>query len=63
MSKLSISLLENQYLSDIDLHIQPHCRTLLDSGTGTGKTHFTMEKLSEQFNQVVMLVPTQAKVM
>lgn len=63
VSKLSISLLENQYLSDIDLHIQPHCRTLLDSGTGTGKTHFTMEKLSEQFNQVVMLVPTQAKVM
>lgn len=63
MSKICISLPESQYLSDIEINIQPQHRTLLESSTGTGKTHFTMEKLNEQFSQVVMLVPTQAKVM
>ena len=63
MSKNVLKLAEKEYLTDLGLVIEPNQSTFLVAPTGAGKTTFTMEKLKAQFKLVLILVPTQAKVM
>lgn len=63
MSKKELQLRPNQYLSAFDIKIVPNKFTFLVAPTGAGKTTFTMEELKVQFKVVLILVPTQAKVM
>lgn len=62
MSKKSYQLKDGQYLSDLNLNIESQKNTFLIAPTGAGKTTFTMEDLGTQFELVIVLVPTQAKV-
>ncbi len=63
MSKIALQLSVNQYLTAFGIKIEPNKSTFLVAPTGAGKTTFTMEELKAQFKLVLILVPTQAKVM
>ncbi len=63
MSKISLQLSVNQFLTSLGIKIEPNKSTFLVAPTGAGKTTFTMEELKAQFKLVLILVPTQAKVM
>ncbi|WP_289349642.1 DEAD/DEAH box helicase [Acinetobacter nosocomialis] len=63
MSKFALQLSVNQYLTSFGIKIEPNKFTFLVAPTGGGKTTFTMEELKAQFKLVLILVPTQAKVM
>ncbi|MDC5040452.1 DEAD/DEAH box helicase [Acinetobacter baumannii] len=63
MSKIALQLSVNQYLTSFGIKIEPNKSTFLVAPTGAGKTTFTMEELKAQFKLVLILVPTQAKVM
>lgn len=63
MSKIALQLSVNQYLTSFGIKIEPNKSTFLVAPTGAGKTTFTMEELKAQFKFVLILVPTQAKVM
>lgn len=63
MSKIALQLSVNQYLTSFGIKIEPNKSTFLVAPTGVGKTTFTMEELKAQFKFVLILVPTQAKVM
>ena len=63
MSKKVFQLSPNQYLSTFGIKVEPNQSTFLVAPTGAGKTTFTMEELRDQFKFVLILVPTQAKVM
>jgi len=63
MSKTTLQLSVNQYLTSIGIKVEPNQSTFLVAPTGAGKTTFTMEELKAQFTFVLILVPTQAKVM
>ncbi|KAF1025693.1 MAG: hypothetical protein GAK29_01756 [Acinetobacter bereziniae] len=63
MSKKELQLCHNQYLTSFGIKIEPNKFTFLVAPTGAGKTTFTMEELKAQFKFVLILVPTQAKVM
>ncbi|MBH2030368.1 MAG: hypothetical protein I8H74_07860 [Moraxellaceae bacterium] len=63
MSKKVYKLKKDQYLSDLELKIIPNQSTFLVAPTGAGKTTYTMEELKAQYKLVIILVPTQAKVM
>ena len=63
MSKIALQLSVNQYLTSLGIKIEPNKSTFLVAPTGAGKTTFTMEELKAQFKFVLILVPTQAKVM
>lgn len=63
MSKKELQLCHNQYLTSFGIKIEPNKFTFLVAPTGAGKTTFTMEELKAQFKLVLILVPTQAKVM
>lgn len=63
MFKKVLELAETEYLTDLDLVIEPNQSTFLVAPTGAGKTTFTMEALKSQFKVLLILVPTQAKVM
>lgn len=63
MSKITLQLSVNQYLTSIGIKVEPNQSTFLVAPTGAGKTTFTMEELKVQFTFVLILVPTQAKVM
>jgi len=63
MSKKELQLCHNQYLTSLGIKIEPNQSTFLVAPTGGGKTTFTMEELKAQFKFVLILVPTQAKVM
>ena len=52
-----------QYLNSIGIKVEPNQSTFLVAPTGAGKTTLTMEELKTQDKSVVILVPTQAKVM
>lgn len=62
MSKNLYQLKDKQYLSDLNLKIEHQKNIFLIAPTGSGKTTFTMHDLGTQFNLVIVLVPTQAKV-
>lgn len=62
MQKNQLLLQNDQYLSDLKLQIAANQTTLIIAPTGVGKTTFTMEDLHRQFEMVLMVVPTQAKV-
>lgn len=62
MSKKTYQLKDGQYLSDLSLNIEPQKNIFLIAPTGSGKTTFTMKDLGTQFDLVIVLVPTQAKV-
>lgn len=63
MSNKAFQLIPNQYLSTFGIKVEPNQSTFLVAPTGAGKTTFTMEELRDQFKFVLILVPTQAKVM
>ena len=63
MSKITLQLSVNQYLTSFGIKIEPNKSTFLVAPTGAGKTTFTMEELKAQFKLLLILVPTQAKVM
>jgi superfamily II DNA or RNA helicase len=63
MSKKVFKLKKDQYLSDLELKIIQNQSTFLVAPTGAGKTTYTMEELKAQYKLVIILVPTQAKVM
>ena len=63
MSKKELQLYLNQYLTSFSIKIEPNQSTFLVAPTGAGKTTFTMEELKAQYKLVIILVPTQAKVM
>lgn len=63
MSKTTLYLSIGQYLASIGIKVEPNQSTFLVAPTGAGKTNLTMEKLTVQFKLVIILVPTQAKVM
>ncbi|KHO14350.1 hypothetical protein NT90_16250 [Acinetobacter baumannii] len=63
MFKKELQLCLNQYLTSFGIKIEPNQSTFLVAPTGVGKTTFTMEELKAQFQVVLILVPTQAKVM
>ena len=63
MSKTTLQLSIGQYLASIGIKVEPNQSTFLVAPTGAGKTNLTMEKLTVQFKLVLILVPTQAKVM
>ncbi|UIJ77446.1 DEAD/DEAH box helicase [Acinetobacter sp. SH20PTE14] len=62
MQKKLLQLPKGQYLSSLKLQIPANQTTLIVAPTGVGKTTFTMEDLPQQFELVLILVPTQAKV-
>lgn len=62
MQKTKITLKKNQYLADLLIEIPRNQTTLIIAPTGIGKTTLTMEQIKEQYEKVVVLVPTQAKV-
>ena len=62
MQKTKITLKKNQYLADLLIEIPRNQTTLIIAPTGIGKTTLTMEQLKEQYENVVVLVPTQALV-
>lgn len=57
-----LQLQKDQYLSSLKIQIPANQATLIVAPTGVGKTTFTMQDLPRQFEFVLMLVPTQAKV-
>ncbi|WAU75396.1 DEAD/DEAH box helicase [Acinetobacter sp. TR3] len=63
MSKKVFKLKKDQYLSDLEMKIIQNQSTFLVAPTGAGKTTYTMEELKAQYKLVIILVPTQAKVM
>ncbi|ATI38444.1 DEAD/DEAH box helicase [Acinetobacter baumannii] len=63
MSKKELQLCLNEYLTSFCIKVEPNKSTFLVAPTGAGKTTFTMEELKAQFKFVLILVPTQAKVM
>ena len=63
MSKTVLKLAKKEYLTDLGLVIEPNQFTSLVASTGSGKTTLTMEKLKARSKLVIILVPTQAKVM
>ena len=63
MSKNVLKLAKKEYLTDLGLVIEPNQFTFLVAPTGAGKTTLTMEELKARFKLVIILVPTQAKVM
>ena len=63
MSKNVLKLAKKEYLTDLGLVIEPNQFTSLVASTGSGKTTLTMEKLKARSKLVIILVPTQAKVM
>ena len=63
MSKKTFMLDKSQFLTHLGLKIPPNQSFFLIAPTGSGKTSFTMEDLNTQFEFVLILVPTQAKVM
>lgn len=62
MQKTKITLKNHQYLTDLSIAIPRNQTTLIIAPTGVGKTTLTMEQLKEQYELVIVLVPTQAKV-
>ncbi|MDQ8939382.1 DEAD/DEAH box helicase [Acinetobacter baumannii] len=63
MSKTTLQISIDQYLTSIGIKVELKKSTFLVAPTGAGKTTFTMEELKAQFTFVLILVPTQAKVM
>ena len=62
MLNFNQTLEKGQYLTDLDLKFKPNQINLMTSPTGTGKTTFTMEALSDQYSVVFMVVPSVLKV-
>ncbi|EXE01859.1 DEAD/DEAH box helicase family protein, partial [Acinetobacter baumannii 1096934] len=63
MSKIStLTLKKGQYLSNLSLPVQKNKFTLIQAGTGVGKTTTIMEDYPKQHPIIVMLVPSVLKV-
>ncbi|MFL1459127.1 DEAD/DEAH box helicase family protein [Acinetobacter baumannii] len=63
MSKIStFTLKKGQYLSNLSLPVQKNKFTLIQAGTGVGKTTTIMEDYPKQHPIIVMLVPSVLKV-
>lgn len=57
-----IHLKQGQYLADSDVSIEKNKMTLIQAGTGVGKTTVVTEKFLKAFDAVVMIVPSVLKV-
>lgn len=55
-------LKQGQYLADSDVFVQKNALTMLQAGTGVGKTTVVTDKFSKDFDCVVMVVPSVLKV-
>ncbi|KQF17284.1 hypothetical protein APC04_14610 [Acinetobacter baumannii] len=63
MSKIStLTLKKGQYLSDLSLSIPKDKFTLIQAGTGVGKTTAIMEDCPKVHSIIIMLVPSVLKV-
>lgn len=58
----AIVLEKGEYLTDKEIFILKNKLTLIQAGTGVGKTTLIMEKLAKEYDIVVMLVPSVLKV-
>ncbi|WP_104490223.1 DEAD/DEAH box helicase family protein [Acinetobacter indicus] len=55
-------LKQGQYLADSDVFVQKNALTMLQAGTGVGKTTVVTDKFSKDFDCVVVVVPSVLKV-
>ena len=55
-------LKQGQYLADSDVFVQKNALTMLQAGTGVGKTTVVTDKFLKDFDCVVMVVPSVLKV-
>lgn len=63
MSKVQeIHLKQDQYLADSDVSVEKNKMTLIQAGTGVGKTTAVTKNFVKDFDAVVMLVPSVLKV-
>lgn len=55
-------LKQGQYLTDSDVFVQKNALTMLQAGTGVGKTTVVTEKFSKDYDYVLVVIPSVLKV-
>lgn len=55
-------LKQGQYLTDSDVFVQKNALTMLQAGTGVGKTTVVTDKFSKDYDYVLMVMPSVLKV-
>ena len=55
-------LKQGQYLTDSDVVVQKNALTMLQAGTGVGKTTVVTEKFSKDYDYVLVVIPSVLKV-
>lgn len=51
-------LKQGQYLADSDVFVQKNALTMLQAGTGVGKTTVVTEKFSKDYDYVLIVMPS-----